>query len=84
MCNGCPQTEAGCCHCTTTGVATRLPRPRRRASLTHGLITVDVAPLATWDANLTASLWALLGSLAQRGLALEFSALPDALPRGRA
>ncbi|MBB1074077.1 ABC transporter permease [Rhodoferax sp. 4810] len=49
------------------------------ATLTQGQITVDVAQLAAWDANLTASLWALLGPLAQRGLKLDISALPDEL-----
>jgi len=48
-------------------------------TLTQGTITVDVAQLAAWDANLTSSLWALLGPLAQRGLALDISALPDEL-----
>jgi len=56
-----------------------LPAQTAPATLTQGLITVDVAQLAAWDANLTASLWALLGPLAQRGLALDISALPDEL-----
>jgi len=47
--------------------------------LTQGLITVDVARLAAWDANLPSSLWALLGPLAQRGLALDISTLPAAV-----
>ena len=49
------------------------------ATLTQGPITIDVAQLAAWDANLSASLWALLGPLAQRGLVLDISALPDEL-----
>ncbi len=49
------------------------------ATLTQGSITIDVTQLSAWDANLTASLWALLGPLAQRGLALDISALPDEL-----
>ena len=49
------------------------------ATLTEGLITVDVAQLTEWDATMTASLWALLGPLAQRGLEVDISALPDDL-----
>jgi phospholipid/cholesterol/gamma-HCH transport system permease protein len=49
------------------------------ADLTSGVVRLDVAELSDWDANLSASLWALLSPLAQRGMALDLGALPAAV-----
>jgi phospholipid/cholesterol/gamma-HCH transport system permease protein len=46
------------------------------SGLTQGVVRVDVQQLKQWDANLTASLWALLSPLVGRGLTLDLSKLP--------
>ena len=46
---------------------------------TSGVVTLDVAELSDWDTNLSASLWALLSPLTQRGLTLDLGALPAAV-----
>ncbi|MDR3368530.1 ABC transporter permease [Rhodoferax sp.] len=55
------------------------PTQAAPADLARGVVSLDVTELSDWDANLAASLWALLSPLAQRGLALDLSALPDAV-----
>jgi len=49
------------------------------AEVVQGVVRLDVGQLTGWDANLAPSLWALLAPLAQRGLALDLSALPAAV-----
>lgn len=49
------------------------------ADLAIGVLRLDVAELSDWDANLSASLWALLSPLAQRGMTLDLGALPAAV-----
>jgi phospholipid/cholesterol/gamma-HCH transport system permease protein len=55
-----------------------VPTPEQAApsELTQGVVRVDVRQLTQWDANLTASLWALLSPLVGRGLTLDLSQLP--------
>jgi phospholipid/cholesterol/gamma-HCH transport system permease protein len=55
-----------------------VPTPEQAAppGLTKGVVRVDVQQLKQWDANLTASLWALLSPLVGRGLTLDLSNLP--------
>jgi phospholipid/cholesterol/gamma-HCH transport system permease protein len=49
------------------------------ADLASGVVRLDVAELSEWDANLSASLWALLSPLVQRGMTLDLGALPAAV-----
>jgi len=45
----------------------------------RGMVVVDSRQLTHWDANLTASLWALLHPLVGRGLTLDLAGMPAEL-----
>lgn len=58
-----------------------VPTPEQTApeGLVRGVVLVDAGRLTQWDANLTASLWALLHPLLRRGLTFDLTAMPAEL-----